>query len=401
MLTAKQQEYLKNCNHRWNVKYGATGSGKSFLDYAVVIPKRIMSTRGEGLIVLLGNTRDTLDRNILQPMRDIWGTALVPELKAGNTIQLFGKKCYVLGADKITSVKKIQGQTVEYAYGDEVATWSEPLFQMLKSRLRCKHSVFDGTCNPDSPVHWFKAFLDSDADIYQQKYIIDDNPTLPPEFVEELKKEYEGTVYYRRYILGEWSKAEGLVFPNYEKAIEAVEGVGSGITVSIDYGTLNAFAALCWCKIGDVYYAYKGYYYSGRQTGIQKTDEEYSKDLEKWLAPEIDNALNGKKIDVIIDPSAASFITLLRRKHWCKVHPADNNVLDGIRDTNTAIYRGLIKISPEIKEWRTEAAGYVWDEDSGEERPIKVDDHMQDATRYFVRTKKLVRPHSEYRGEFL
>lgn len=59
---------------------------------------------------------------------------------------------------------------------------------MLKSRLSCPHSHFDGTCNPESPTHWFKKFLDSDADIYCQAYTIDDNPTLPAQFVADLKK---------------------------------------------------------------------------------------------------------------------------------------------------------------------------------------------------------------------
>lgn len=107
---------------------------------------------------------------------------------------------------------RIQGATFEYVYGDEVTTWAEEVFQMLKSRLRCEHSHFDGTCNPDNPKHWFKTFLDSsDVDIYHQSYVIDDG-ALPPKVVEELKKEYAGTVYYNRFILGQWAPAEGLVY---------------------------------------------------------------------------------------------------------------------------------------------------------------------------------------------
>ena len=86
---------------------------------------------------------------------------------------------------------------------------------MLKSRLRCENSLFDGTCNPDGPNHFFKQFLDSDADIFRQKYTIDDNPFLPRHFVEELKKEYAGTVYYDRFINGNWTRAEGLLFPQF------------------------------------------------------------------------------------------------------------------------------------------------------------------------------------------
>lgn len=209
-LTSKQQEYLDNCNHRWSIKTGATGSGKTFVDVAVTIPKRILASKGEGLLVLMGNTKGTLERNILSPMRDLYGP-LVGTISSDNTVQIFGKKCYALGADNKKHVARIQGASMEYVYGDEVTTWSEDVFQMLKSRLRCEHSHFDGTCNPDHPSHWFKKFLDSDADIYQQAYIIDDG-VLPPDIVEQLKKEYAGTVYYDRFIRGLWVAADGVIY---------------------------------------------------------------------------------------------------------------------------------------------------------------------------------------------
>lgn len=213
-LTNKQQEFLLNCNHRWNVKVGATGSGKSFVDMVATIPKRILVTKSEGLIVLLGNTRGTLDRNILEPMRNLY-PGLVGEIKNDNTVTIFGKKVFALGADNKKHVSRIQGASIEYCYGDEVTTWSEEVFQMLKSRLRCKHSKFDGTCNPDNPNHWFKKFLDKkDLDIFVQHYNIDDG-ALEPEVVAQLKQEYSGTVYYDRYILGHWKAAEGVVYKQF------------------------------------------------------------------------------------------------------------------------------------------------------------------------------------------
>ena len=223
-LTKKQQEYLANCRHRWNIKIGATGSGKSWLDYAYVIPKRIICAKGEGAIVLLGNTRGTLSRNILEPMRDIWGEILVSGIRADSTADLFGKRVHILGADNKKHVARIQGMTIEYGYGDEITTWAEEVFQMLKSRLRCDHSRFDGTCNPDNPNHWFKTFLDSESlDIFCQKSTIDDNPHLPTEFVENLKREYAGTVYYQRYILGEWAAADGLIYQAFADSIASAD----------------------------------------------------------------------------------------------------------------------------------------------------------------------------------
>ena len=391
-LTEKQREYLLNCNHRWNVKTGATGSGKSFVDMVVTIPKRILACRGEGLIVLMGNTRGTLERNILEPMRSIW-PGCIGEIRSDNTVTLFGKKCFALGADNKKHVARIQGATFEYVYGDEITTWSRDVFEMLKSRLRCEHSRFDGTCNPDNPGHWFKEFLDSDADVYQQAYVIDDG-VLPAYVVEELKKEYSGTIYYDRFILGLWAAATGVIYPMYQEAIqEAPEGEVSRYALSLDYGTQNAFSAGLWGLYGDVWYRTKEYYYSGRDTGIQKTDEEYAEDLDRFTEKIGDNA---NRLRVIIDPSAASFIALLKKRGKYKVIPADNSVADGIRETATALKSGKIKICPCNKNWIKEVQGYVWDESAGDDRPMKVNDHAMDDTRYFVKTMKITKPKSAF-----
>lgn len=255
-LTEMQQTYLDNCWHRWNVKTGATGSGKSFMDFAVTIPKRINALKGEGLAVFMGNTRGTLNRNILEPMREIW-PGLVSEIHSDNTVDIFGKRCYALGADNIKHVNRLRGTTIEYCYGDEVTTWAQDVFDMLKSRLRCKHSHFDGTCNPDSPQHWFYEFLQSDADIYQQAYTIDDNPYLPPEFVENLKKEYAGTVLYDRYINGLWVAAEGALFTTYPQYTDDATLLRDGIAhIDAAYGGQDFTAFTCGKRQGDTIYLY-------------------------------------------------------------------------------------------------------------------------------------------------
>ncbi len=218
-LSSKQIEYLQSCSHRWNIKVGATGSGKSWLDYAVVVPKRLLALRGQGTAVMLGNTQGTLSRNILDPMREIWGEGLVGTISSDNTALLFGRRVHILGADNKKHVARIQGMTIEYAYGDEMTTWNEEVFQMLKSRLRCGHSYFDGTANPADPHHFVKQFIDSDADVYCQTSTIDDNPFLPSEFVANLKTEYAGTVYYTRFILGQWAAAEGIIYRPFADSI--------------------------------------------------------------------------------------------------------------------------------------------------------------------------------------
>jgi len=398
VLSAKQNEYLQHCDHRWNIKVGATGSGKSWLDFAYVIPKRLECTQGEGLIVLLGNTKGTLERNILEPMRELWGESLVGNISSDNTAKLFGKKVYCIGAENKKHIDRIRGSSIEYAYGDELTTWTEGVFQMLKSRLRCEHSIFDGTANPESPQHFIKAFIDSDADIYCQTSMIYDNPFLPDTFVSELEKEYAGTVYYKRYILGEWAAATGLIYPMYEEALltpdfRDLRDVFTEYALSIDYGTQNAFAAILWGKYDGVWYAFDEYYYSGRDTGVQKTDEEYGEDIDEFTDQVRNKLRTGEKLTTIIDPSAASFIALLRKRNGYKVRKADNAVEDGIRETATSMKTGKIKFYPCCKNWKKEAASYAWDENETKDKPIKVDDHLQDAVRYFVKTMRIAKPH--------
>ena len=241
MFSEKQREFLDNANRRWNIKYGATRSGKTYLDY-YVIPKRIRNGIGKpGLTVILGNTKGTLQRNVIEPLQDIWGTELVSEIKADNTAYLFGEKCYCLGADNKKHINKIRGPSFKYCYGDEIATWDEGVFQMLKSRLDKPYSKFDGTCNPEGPSHWFKKFLDSDADIYQQKYTLYDNPFLAKEFLQALETEYRGTVFFDRYILGDWKAAEGTIYMLFadktkDFLVDNVKEQLAIVTIGVDYG---------------------------------------------------------------------------------------------------------------------------------------------------------------------
>lgn len=394
-FSAKQQEFFDNCDHRWNIKVGATRSGKTYADF-FWIPKRIRKRIDQaGASVILGVSKSTIERNILEPMRMMWGHDLVRTISTDNTCYLFGERVHCLGAEKVSQVSKIRGMSIKYCYGDEVAEWNQEVFELLKSRLDKPYSCFDGALNPEGPNHWLKKFLDSDADIYTQHYTIFDNPYLPDEFVEQLCKEYEGTVYYDRYILGNWALAEGLIFPMYESCFaEAVGNTPEEYSLSIDYGTMNAFAAILWGKFGSIWYALKEYYYSGRDLGIQKTDEDYAEDLDDFVGTLSD-------LETIIDPSAASFITLLKkRKGKYRVKKANNDVEDGLRETAVALKSGKIKISPKMKNWREEAAGYVWDSKSLEEKPLKERDHLMDAMRYFVKTKRITKIEEEYHSPF-
>lgn len=253
-LSPKQKEFWNAPFHRWNIKHGATRTGKTYLDL-FMIPRRIRERAGmDGLVVLIGNTKGTLQRNVIDPMIELYGSDLVSSIRSDNTAMLFGEKAYCLGADSRKHVDRLRGVSIKYGYGDEVATWNEEVFEMLKSRLDKSYSTFDCTCNPKDPDHWFKKFIDSDADIFSQQYSIDDNPFLPDSVREALKREHRG-VFYDRYILGLWTVAEGLVFPyfaenadqwNWKPAPENPP-IFSHIVIGIDFGGNGSATRFCAC----------------------------------------------------------------------------------------------------------------------------------------------------------
>ena len=250
-LSEKQKEFWLAPPHRWNIKHGATRTGKTYLDY-FMIPRRIRERAGlDGLVVLIGNTKGTLQRNVIDPMIEIYGSKMVSSIRSDNTAEMFGEKVYCLGADSRKHVDRLRGASIKYCYGDEVVTWNEEVFEMLKSRLDKPYSCFDGTCNPEGPDHWFKQFIDSGADIFSQQYSIDDNPFLPPAVREALKAEHKG-VFYDRYILGLWTVAEGLIFPKYAEDPARWDYVPderkplrpSQICIGIDFGGNGSMTAM-------------------------------------------------------------------------------------------------------------------------------------------------------------
>lgn len=400
-LTKLQKEYLLSCNHRWNVKTGATGSGKSWIDYAVVIPKRILACRGQGAIVMLGNTRGTLSRNILDPMREIWGESLVSGIHSDSTAILFGRRVHVLGADNKKHVARIQGMTIEYAYGDEITTWAEEVFQMLKSRLRCEHSYFDGTCNPDSPMHWFKTFLDSDLDILCQKSTIDDNLFLPAAFVENLKKEYAGTVYYQRFILGEWAAAEGIIYRQFADSIAARDNhflwdkninnkpfdldqnTFAKVCIGVDFGgngSAHAFVATGFFP------GYKGVVglQSVRMDAKCTTPEALNKQFESFCLSVLSayGRIDGIYCDSAEQVLIHGLIAHLKKAHLpflaTKIHNAAKiEINERIRLTSMLIGGGRFFYTPEAETLKQALSSAMWDS-KHTEKDIRLDNGTTD-----------------------
>lgn len=381
LLSQKQLEFARYANHRWNFKGGATRSGKTYLDFKWIIPLRIRERAGkDGLAVILGVTKSTIERNVLEPMRNLYGDKLVGTISSDNTAWIFGEKCYCLGAEKVSQVSKIRGASIKYCYGDEVADWSEEVFALLKSRLDKEYSCFDGTYNPQYPNHWLKKFLDSNADIFSQVYTIDDNPFLPPSFVENLKKEYAGTVFYDRYILGKWTLAEGLVYPMFGDSciVQDIPDTGD-YYISIDYGTHNPFSAGLWCVTKTEAVRIGEYYYCGREERKEKTPEEYYSEIKRLAG--------GRDIKcLIVDPSADAFIATVKKHHEFKVRGAVNDVLPGIQTTAEMIASGKLKIYESCEDAIREFGLYRWDEKAESDRVVKENDHAMDEIRYMVMT---------------
>ena len=380
---------------RLNLLEGSVSSGKTWI--SLVLWAFWVGTMPEDkLYMMCAKSLTTLKRNCLILLQELVGedhfTFSIPR-KEGV---LFNRKILLEGANDMRSEAKIRGLTLQGAYCDELTQFPHDFFTMLLSRLRLPGAKLIATTNPDSPSHWLKReYIDrvDELDFLDLKFLLDDNTTLPADYVNNIKLEYTG-VFYDRFILGNWVNAEGLIYPMYQKALRTPpEGQADGYVLSIDYGTLNAFAAILWGKYGTVWYAVDGWYYSGRETQTQLTDEEYGQEIDKRFGQYTNDYV---KMKVIIDPSAASFITLMRRKQKYHVIPADNDVIDGIRETATAMQTDKIKINPELKWFVRELEGYVWDDKSAEDRPVKVADHACDSCRYFVKTLKIAQNRIQY-----
>lgn len=217
IFTAKQLKVLRSANARWNILSGATRSGKTHVSY-FLLAKRIQEHYNHN-ILLTGKTVNTLERNVLTPMRNIFGPSFIGEIsQSAQEVTLFGKRCFAVGANDNRAITKIQGSGLGYAYCDELTTFPENFFEMLKSRLDLPNSKCDATCNPESPSHFVKRHIDNKSlDLYNEAFTIYDNTFLSKEFITNLENEYRGTIYFDRWILGKWVKTEGLVYPLFKR----------------------------------------------------------------------------------------------------------------------------------------------------------------------------------------
>jgi PBSX family phage terminase large subunit len=368
---------------RYNIWNGAVSSGKTYTTLFKFVDFCITGPPGE--ILLVGKTERTLERNVIDPLIKIFGRGI---RKVGSNLFVFGRRCYIVGANDERAEQKIRGISLVCAYCDELTLFPESFWQMLITRLRLKDAALIGTTNPDSPAHYLKeSFMENPGNKDKLNIwfsTMDDNPYLEPGYVADMKSAYpESSLWYKRYILGLWVAAEGVVYDMWDPAKHVKDKTdlqGWSWYIGIDYGTNNPCVFLMIGVHNKEAYCAGEYYYDSSKTQKQKTDAEYADDLVKFI---------GKvKCQVILDPSALSFKVELR-KRGVTVRDADNSVLDGIRTTARLITGGQYHVNKCCVNHIKEFSSYVWDERSqklGEDRPMKANDHSMDACRYVLHT---------------
>lgn len=393
-FTPKQKRLISDFKHnrlkRINILDGSVRSGKTVITF-ILWGLWVATMPIDKTYLMTARTLTTLKRNCLEPMVQFFGAENFQYSISSKQGRLFGRNIQFEGANDAQAEAKIRGLTLQGAYVDEITLVPEDYFTMLLSRLSEKDAKLFGSTNPDSPSHWLKKKYIDRADelsIYYDTYVIDDNTFLDPEYIKSIKNEYVG-VFYDRFILGKWVIAEGLVYEFGEENITDEIPVTGEYYVSCDYGTMNPFSCGLWCVNGDKAVRIKEYYYNGRETNAQRTDEEYVDDVERLI-----EGYNVRKI--IVDPSAASFIAALKKRNH-NVLKANNDVMDGIRTVARFLKKGNIKIHRSCKDAINEFGLYSWNDKSVEDAVIKENDHAMDDIRYFCYTimKKKVRDVAE------
>ncbi|QQC15285.1 PBSX family phage terminase large subunit [Pediococcus acidilactici] len=338
---------------------------------------------------MAGKTIGSFRRNVLRPLKQMLAGRgyKVIDHRTDNMFEVVknGKANYffIFGGKDEASQDLVQGLTAAGFFFDEVALMPQSFVNQATARVSVSGGKYWFNMNPEGPYHWFKMNWIDDLKgkrALRIHFRMEDNPSLSEDVIDRYKRNYSG-VFYQRYILGLWVMSEGVIYDNFNRDTMVVDKPPERCTkyyVSIDYGTQNPTVFLLWGFYDGVWYCLKEYYYDGRHSSRQKTDDQYADDLDNFVGE-----LNAK---VIIDPSAASFIAVLRSRHY-RIIRADNDVLNGIRETQSAMNNGLIKFTPNLKNVFKELASYVWDEKAsnrGEDKVVKEHDHAMDAMRYFV-----------------
>ncbi len=390
MISAKQKKILAFPYSKYDALIcdGAVRSGKTSLMMWAFVDWAMREFSGQRFGIC-GKTVDSASKNIVVPFISMslakerytlrWRRAdKILEVRRGAVTNFFE----VFGGKDESSFMLIQGRTLAGVLLDEVALMPRSFVEQALTRCSVDGAKLWFSCNPDSPQHWFylewiKRHKERNALYFH--FEMTDNPGLSKKTLERYQSMFTG-VFYDRYIRGLWVVAEGLIYPMFGDGniVDAAPERGE-YYISCDYGTLNPFSAGLWCWDGKTATRIREYYYSGRNEGNNKTDEEYYAELKKLAG-------NLPVKSVIVDPSAASFIEVIRRHKRFRVQKAVNDVIPGIATTARYLQDGTIKVYRSCKDAIREFGLYRWDEKAAEDKPIKENDHAMDDIRYFVMT---------------
>lgn len=387
----KQRTSICDSTARLNIWHGAVRSSKTVaanLRWLRYVAQAIKSDV-PGDLLMFGKTERTLKRNILDPIAEFLGTGTFSYNRGEGEISIWGRKIHIVGANDERAEGKIRGGTYLGAYGDELTLIPESFFKMLLSRLSLPGAMLFGTTNPDGPYHWLRAqYLEAEGlNLRQFHFTLEDNPHLPVEYIEQLKKEYSG-LWYKRFILGLWVQAAGAIYDMWgdENVTQLQAPESAAYVVDIDYGTANpcTFSLKRVWRDGEVMRVHteREYWHDGRESGRQKTDAEYVDDLVQFV-----QGVPGKP-PVYVDPSALSFI-VAGKKRGLRMTEAVNDVLDGVRFVGSMVAARTYTVDPSCTHTIRNYQSYVWDEKAqarGEDRPLKEHDHACDRDRYGIYT---------------
>lgn len=341
---------------------------------------------------MAGKTIGSLRRNVITPLKKMLKSRKykVKDHLSENMLTIskddHTNHFYIFGGKDESSQELIQGITLAGMFFDEVALMPQSFVNQATGRCSIEGSKYWFNCNPAGPYHWFKLeWIDNkeDKNLLHIHFTMDDNLSLSEKVKQRYYRMYSG-VFFQRFILGLWVLAEGIVYDMFNKekhVVKTVEREYEKYYVSCDYGTQNPMTYGLWGLCKGIWYKTKEYHYNGRKNSRQKTDDEYLDDLKEFIG---DISIRG----IIVDPSAASFIALLKKNRF-KVLKAKNEVIDGIRNVARLLNEEKIKYNDCCKETFREYASYTWDEKAtarGEDKPNKENDHQMDGDRYFVNT---------------
>lgn len=365
---------------------GAVRSGKTLAMGLGFFLWAMSSFRGQ-TFGLCGQSIGALRRNVLLAVLPRLGElGMAVEEKWGQNLLLVRwngrqNRFYLFGGENEGAAGRIQGITFAGVLLDEAALMPRSFVEQALARCSVTGSRIWFNCNPAGPTHWLYTQWVQKAqekNCLRLHFTMEDNPALSPAVRQRYKRLYSG-VFYQRYVLGQWVQAEGRVYDFFtpEMAVQPPEGCEQWY-ISCDYGTVNPTSMGLWGRHQGIWYRVKEFYFDSRREGRQMTDGEYADALEKLAGG---RAIRG----VIVDPSAASFLEVLRRRGW-RVKKARNDVLAGIRMTSDCLKSGTVRIGRGCRDCLREMEEYVWESGGGQDRVVKEHDHAMDDMRYFVST---------------